>query len=604
MRAVQYIRVSNADRNRSGYSIEEQIEATRRWAEAEGATLVSEPVIDKGWSGYFVERPGLDRVRGMALNREIDAVVVAYRDRLARGHDAALLAMEFRESGVRVVALNAMTEDTPEGELTEGILDQISGYEGKKIRQRTMTARNNKAKSGLLPTPGPRPPYGYHVNDSNDQLVVYEPEMEVVRRILMRAASGYSINSIATSLTEEGIPTPTGKSARWSRQFIRKAILSDLYRPHTVEEMRPYISDELYARLDDTRTYGIYWWGKNSVRSTRGKSRIKTQNPPSAWVAIPVEHSGLPRETVDRARRNIEGNVPTPRVRTWELPYKTTRCGICKEPMARRPWRATKGNKTYEAFYYLCRNRDRFHDDAICTHKDYYRAQEIEPRVWESVVKPLILEKGRIEAALDEIIKRESAINTPAGFKKRERILVKQLREVEAKRVRFLDLATEVDEESGEPLISRDELKSTLATLANRRRAIEEELESARAGAKRFERLIQDTRALRERYKTLTEIGVENLTPEERVRIYTLLHESLGLTIYIHPGMRIEWKAYLHNGETKEQPCPRVTEDSNNGKTSTRRHSPYVELNGSGDTLLVRAWEGSAHKNAEFSIPI
>jgi site-specific DNA recombinase len=52
---------------------------------------VIEKVEDDGWSGAYLERPGLDRVRDLVAAGSVDAVVVLFRDRLARGLYAGLL---------------------------------------------------------------------------------------------------------------------------------------------------------------------------------------------------------------------------------------------------------------------------------------------------------------------------------------------------------------------------------------------------------------------------------------------------------------------------------------------------------------------------------
>ena len=51
-------------------------------------------VKDEGFSGDYLERPGLDFVRVMVAGGGVDAVVL-FRNRIARGVYAQLLSMEF-----------------------------------------------------------------------------------------------------------------------------------------------------------------------------------------------------------------------------------------------------------------------------------------------------------------------------------------------------------------------------------------------------------------------------------------------------------------------------------------------------------------------------
>jgi site-specific DNA recombinase len=62
--AILYARVSTEERARSGYSLNQQLEALRAFAAAEGYRVVEE-VVDPGYSGASLERPGMDRVRDL-----------------------------------------------------------------------------------------------------------------------------------------------------------------------------------------------------------------------------------------------------------------------------------------------------------------------------------------------------------------------------------------------------------------------------------------------------------------------------------------------------------------------------------------------------------
>ena len=60
------------------------------------------------------------------------------RDRFAREPAYHyLLRREFDEHGTKIRALNDRGDESPEGELTDGILDQLGKYERAKIAKRT-----------------------------------------------------------------------------------------------------------------------------------------------------------------------------------------------------------------------------------------------------------------------------------------------------------------------------------------------------------------------------------------------------------------------------------------------------------------------------------
>jgi predicted site-specific integrase-resolvase len=62
--AILYARVSTDEQARSGYSLDQQIEALRDYAAREGYEVLKE-LLDPGQSGASLERPGMDRVRDL-----------------------------------------------------------------------------------------------------------------------------------------------------------------------------------------------------------------------------------------------------------------------------------------------------------------------------------------------------------------------------------------------------------------------------------------------------------------------------------------------------------------------------------------------------------
>ena len=65
--SILYARVSTDEQARSGYSLAQQLEALREYAAQEGYEVLQE-VRDPGQSGTSLERPGMDRVRGLVAS--------------------------------------------------------------------------------------------------------------------------------------------------------------------------------------------------------------------------------------------------------------------------------------------------------------------------------------------------------------------------------------------------------------------------------------------------------------------------------------------------------------------------------------------------------
>ncbi len=115
----------------------QQIEALREYAAREGYEVL-EKVLDPGQSGASLERPGMDRVRDLVASGGVSVVLAQDRDRFAREPAYHyLLRCEFEEHGTKIRALNDRGDESPEGELTDGILDQLAKFERAKTAERT-----------------------------------------------------------------------------------------------------------------------------------------------------------------------------------------------------------------------------------------------------------------------------------------------------------------------------------------------------------------------------------------------------------------------------------------------------------------------------------
>ncbi len=61
-RVALYVRVSTDEQSKNGYSIPDQIRELTRHAEQMGYEVVAPPIVDDGYSGASLNRPGLTRV--------------------------------------------------------------------------------------------------------------------------------------------------------------------------------------------------------------------------------------------------------------------------------------------------------------------------------------------------------------------------------------------------------------------------------------------------------------------------------------------------------------------------------------------------------------
>ena len=195
----------------------------------EGYEIVEE-ISDPGESGAYLERPGLDRVRDLVAKDRVDVVLAQDRDRFAREPAYLyLLREEFAKHGAKLRALNARGDDTPEGQLTEGMLDQLAKFERAKLAERTRRGRLEKTRRGGIKA-GRIAKYGFKVNERRDGYLIDEETMPTAEKIIRAVAAGESLYGVTKMLEVEGVPTPNG-SKNWNRIFVRNLIRDDAYLP-------------------------------------------------------------------------------------------------------------------------------------------------------------------------------------------------------------------------------------------------------------------------------------------------------------------------------------------------------------------------------------
>lgn len=213
-KAVGYLRVSTEEQAQTGFGLDAQEEAVRKFADAVGLDLL-EVIADGGISGTTrpADRPGFGQVLALAERRAVSVVLVKRFDRIARNIALAVTASNDLDK-THGVTIRSVTEgiDTgsPAGKMIFGLLAAMAEGERDAIVDRTKGGRMQKAGQGGFA--GGRAPYGYRT-DGRGGLVVDEAKRAVVLRIFNENGAGRTLQAIANGLNADGIPSATGR--RW-----------------------------------------------------------------------------------------------------------------------------------------------------------------------------------------------------------------------------------------------------------------------------------------------------------------------------------------------------------------------------------------------------
>src|SRR6266478_775067 len=185
--AAIYARVSSERQKEEG-TIASQTALLLEYAKAHELSVPPEWIFeDEGYSGALLARPGLERLRDLASEGQLEVILVYSPDRLSRRYAyQVLLLEEFSQQGVEVRFLKGAAGQNPEEQLLVQFQGMIAEYERAQIAERSRRGKRHRAKTGCVNVLSGAP-YGYRYikkTDTSDSCyTVAEEEAAVVRQV-------------------------------------------------------------------------------------------------------------------------------------------------------------------------------------------------------------------------------------------------------------------------------------------------------------------------------------------------------------------------------------------------------------------------------------
>lgn len=481
--AAIYARVSS-DRQKEDQTIASQTEALVEYSQQEGYAVPSEWVFqDEGYSGATLIRPGLEKIRDLAAEGQIETVLIYSPDRLSRKYAyQVLLVEEFSRHGVEAIFIKSPQATTPEDQLLLQFQGMISEYERAQIAERTRRGKRHRAKSGLINVLSGAP-YGFrYVKKTETSASYYEiiaAEADVVRKIFkLYTEAWFSIGAIARWLNDHEIPTRK-KITCWERSTIWAMLRNPAYMGRAC-----FGKTESVPRQRITRP--LRHRGGFSPRCSCSRER-----PRQEWIEIPVP-AIIGEETFAFARERLEQNKRFSARRTIEptLLHGMLVCGECGYAYYRTSTRTSKR----KIYYYRCLGSDdyRYINGRVCQNRPI-RQDYLDGIIWEQVIR--LLEAP--ELIRQEIQRRLQEIQDSNPTKKRKQVLEKEIIRQQKSVEKLLDAYQE-------GLLELDELRGRLPNLRKRGEALKSELrslESANADRETFLRLADKIESFLERLR-------------------------------------------------------------------------------------------------------
>ena len=459
------------------------------YCESKGLTITARyQEVGRGWSK---KRPEFQRMLADARQGRFDTIVCWKSDRLSRGMYPAAALMEVVEA--HQIRLEAVMDAIDMK--TFGLMAAIGKIEMDNFRERSTLGKRGTAKQDRVPTGGL--PYGYRIGDDGRAEVI-EEQAEVVRRIFhMYVHEGMGSPSIAVRLTDEGIPTQTGKLL--------------------------WLQSRVHHILGNAACTGTWVYGKFRHVSTEDGMKIHDQ-PRDTWIEIPIpqviddetwqQTQALKKQRSRRTRRT------TRNTKVLYLLQHLLKCGECGHNFhARATWSSinVRNGKKYTYNlptpnrYYMCNGMQSMR--LPCRERPYIRAERLEEPIWNEV-KRVIQNPDLIVAGIDTLDSQDDG-----GLEEEIAQAERELRSIQMEEDRAIRLFV-----SG---------KITEAQLDHQRRFITERLETARARLDDYRARETSGTQKRELMEAVLswarEVGqgLDELTSEQRQQILQMVVEQV-----------------------------------------------------------------------------
>ena len=284
----------------------------------ENSITVHKIIEEQGVSGYktkLEDREGLQELIQMALNGELESIIVFNQDRLGRRLEILSFMTIMNEQNVKVYSVTEglLNEDNDTSELIQAIKFWTANYESKKTSLRVKNGK--RATIEKYAYSGGVPNFGYKVVDR--KLVINQEESEIVK-FIFKSYIDYGIQKTKEYLNENNI---LKRGEEWTKSKLFSILYNNIYRgkKEYQGELLDFpelqiVSDQVFYKAQE----------RAKARNTRGTSRY--ENRTNVLFESLLYH---------RCEDGVERKLNIDYVNTKEGRVHTYRCRHCKETKAK-----------------------------------------------------------------------------------------------------------------------------------------------------------------------------------------------------------------------------------------------------------------------------
>ena len=521
--AAIYARVSS-DRQKEEGTIASQRAALLECAQAQELTVPTEWIFeDEGYSGAVLTRPGLEQLRDVVAEGQVEVVLVYAPDRLSRKYAyQVLLIEEFARLGVETRFVKAPSAQTPEERLLLQFQGMIAEYERALIAERTRRGKRYRAKAGCVSVLSVAP-YGYRyikkTEHSQGYFVVEESEAQIVRKIFeLYTREGWSSGAIGRYLEQQHVASRSGKSC-WRDTTLLGMLRNPAYQGQAAYGKTQNCPSQKRTRV--ARQRGGF--GRRASRKLVDKSQ---------WIEVAVpglvspETFALAQERLAQNRRLALRNTKIPSLLQGLLV-----CEQCGYGLYRSSTSNDRGAPDRRQ-YYRCPGSDRYRHlpGPVCSCR-MIRVDYLDELVWQQLLE-LLRRPEMVRAELER--RRQDNLNSNPVQQRKEQ-LERELSRLKQQMDKLLDAYQE-------DLLTLADLRQRAPELKKKIGALEKERQSLSLRAVEDQRWAELNLSM-EGFLARLNQTVEKLGNEERQKIVRLLVKQIDVgkeTITIHHSIPVE----------------------------------------------------------------
>jgi DNA invertase Pin-like site-specific DNA recombinase len=335
-RVAAYARVSTDDEEQAT-SYETQVKHYTEFIQKKPEWEYVKVYADDGISGTSTKRrEGFNEMIKDALDGKIDLIITKSISRFARNTlDTISYTRKLKTKGIEVYFekenLWSLDEKT---EFLLTIMASMAQEESRSISQNVTMGKRWGMKEGRVSWAYSNM-LGY--TKENGKIVVVESEAILVRKIYqLFLREGKTCTGIAEYLKEKGIPTPSGKSYKWTKNTINSILRNEKYKGDALLQ-KTYTTDFLEHKVEKNRGHLPQYYVENSHPAIIDKEE---------WEIVQAEL--MRREKIGAA---YSGN---------SIFSSKLICGDCGGFYGRKIWHSTS---KYARSVYRCNSKyDKSHD--------------------------------------------------------------------------------------------------------------------------------------------------------------------------------------------------------------------------------------------------